>query len=923
MSRLSKSPPSSSPRPRSSSSGSSQSVRETGHEPGWESTQAELTARFPFIRDCLPGQLLQLRIENWMAYTGPVEVNFLTGINLLAAPNGAGKSSLLCAMAFGLGYDVSHISRRGSRLRDFIKNGHSACSVSCVLAGRKAGEFVTTRRDLRLSGEQTVSTFYVNGRECGVEARMEFQRRLRLQVDNLICFMPQERVPEFATMRPEDLFTATLRAIDFDLHEAYVGLRDWEAKREETENLLIQGRADLSALDRAVEKLRLEHEELKRLQGCENRRILCEGKILEGRVSAVEQRLEEQERARKETERQVETSKEKLKKVDEKIQEVQHLLRRVSQDRGRVTAQWLQEQASVGAELEDFVADAMADVERLEAEIAALPEKALEWKREKERLAKEFAVRHAVLMRAKAAEEKVRLEAEREKAHVAASMKEIQNSLAACNARRRELQHKATEARMRLQTLEGEEQDLLRQVQIERRKHAVLEENRRSAKVKNLLHFMSTGGGDRGRQQSLSTALQLLKERKLKHTFGPVAFITQVKSAKYLPYVEHLLQGRLGAFVCTDDEEMKFLSRSNCHALFLRADLRGRVRLPTASAQMQALGVECFLHEQLEFVLDDSDGDAPTWGAWGEERRQDNRSPRGSGAAVEAPASVEACAETARLRCGLDEPQGSAEQKKREAERRRDQLLLLIRETVVSFTNANTIFVVRDSLTPQEEQRMQQFMKEELARVFQFPVRKLVYFKGAAVHSVQKSLHDNFWLDACDVLRSRLHVAAPRNGHSQSAGSALSLAHSASPFAGILAVVQHPTNGTATREGERQQAEALAEKRGHIQKERESLLKELEALERENEELAGKRQEAILERQTLIEKDTHLAKASHDHAFAKDLYEAVVTEVKKDIEETIRALESKRPRPGALLAQERRLEQRIWKRLSEALNKER
>ncbi|KFH01120.1 RecF/RecN/SMC N terminal domain-containing protein, partial [Toxoplasma gondii VAND] len=211
MSRLSKSPPSSSPRPRSSSSGSSQSVRETGHEPGWESTQAELTARFPFIRDCLPGQLLQLRIENWMAYTGPVEVNFLTGINLLAAPNGAGKSSLLCAMAFGLGYDVSHISRRGSRLRDFIKNGHSACSVSCVLAGRKAGEFVTTRRDLRLSGEQTVSTFYVNGRECGVEARMEFQRRLRLQVDNLICFMPQERVPEFATMRPEDLFTATLR----------------------------------------------------------------------------------------------------------------------------------------------------------------------------------------------------------------------------------------------------------------------------------------------------------------------------------------------------------------------------------------------------------------------------------------------------------------------------------------------------------------------------------------------------------------------------------------------------------------------------------------------------------------------------------------------------------------------------------------
>ncbi|PFH34897.1 RecF/RecN/SMC N terminal domain-containing protein [Besnoitia besnoiti] len=855
-------------------------------------TQAELTARFPFVRDCLPGQLLQLRLENWMAYTGPVEVNFLTGINLLAAPNGAGKSSLLCAMAFGLGYDVSHISRRGSRLRDFIKVGFSTCSVACVLVGRRPGEFVTTKRELRLSGDQTTSTFYINGRECGVEARAEFHRKLKLQVDNLICFMPQERVPEFATMRPEALFMATLRAIDFDLHEAYVGLRDWEAKREETEALLTEGRADLLVLSRAVEKLRLEHEELQRLQGCEKKRILCEGKILQLRLSAVRQSRSEQMRGREKLEKKLDKAKAAVARVDEKLRAVEAVLRRVTQDRGRLTARWIRAQETVGTQLEDFVADAMADVERLESKIAALPEKAQEWKAERERLEKEFAVRHTVLERARATEEKVRLEAERDKAHVAARMQEIQDVVAECSARRRALQQEAAEARLRLQTLESEEQDLHRQIATERRKEAILRENREGAAVKNLFHFLASGGGDRGRQQSLQTALQLQREKKLRHSFGPVALITKVRSARYRPYVEHLLQARLAAFVCVDEEEMKLLSRLSCHGLLLRADLRGRVRLPTATAQMKAMGVECFIHEQLAFEA----------------------------------ASVEDAAEGER---GCVKDEGAGETRDDAARRRRQEAVeAVIRETVVSFTNANSIFVARDSLTPQEEQRMQQFMKDELARVFQFPVRKLVYFKGNAVHSVQKSIHDNFWIDACDVLRTRLPAhAQPPAASREKQGSAgapaaastaatVSSAALAPAFAGVLDVV---AEGVPRRVGEgdkeasacRRREEAFAARRVQILQERERHVQKLEELETACDNVTRRRQMAVAERQTLIEKDTKLAKAAHDVAFAKELFEAVATE--------IRALDAKRPPRGALLAEQRRLQQRIWDRLSEAL----
>ncbi|PHJ18843.1 smc n terminal domain-containing protein, partial [Cystoisospora suis] len=130
---------------RSSEGGRGRRLAEGG---GWRS---EKTAKqFPFYKECLPGQLLQVRLHNWMAYEGPVEVNFRPGVNLIAAGNGVGKSSLLCAMAFGLGYDVSHITQRGRKLRDFIKAGQTACSVSCILVGRETGDFIHTTRQLRL-----------------------------------------------------------------------------------------------------------------------------------------------------------------------------------------------------------------------------------------------------------------------------------------------------------------------------------------------------------------------------------------------------------------------------------------------------------------------------------------------------------------------------------------------------------------------------------------------------------------------------------------------------------------------------------------------------------------------------------------------------------------------------------------------------
>ena len=48
------------------------------------------------------GQIMHIRLRNFMTYAGPVEVHPGPRLNLILGPNGSGKSSLVCAICLGL-----------------------------------------------------------------------------------------------------------------------------------------------------------------------------------------------------------------------------------------------------------------------------------------------------------------------------------------------------------------------------------------------------------------------------------------------------------------------------------------------------------------------------------------------------------------------------------------------------------------------------------------------------------------------------------------------------------------------------------------------------------------------------------------------------------------------------------------------------
>ncbi|GFE54416.1 SMC N terminal domain-containing protein [Babesia ovis] len=254
------------------------------------------------------GAIDSISMENWMAYTGPVRLKALPGVNIIAAANGCGKSAIVCAIAIGLGFETNVLSR-GDNIKSFIKRGfhkaklqiglvdHSAPNGITMInrtitvtqnSGTKSGSDKTavdeddpdagkndpdddktvdepetaensleegskskkhqedededydgtenklnTRSKRRKVAKKKVveanlvpvntavpksstsirNEWTINGKPATFEMVKQLQKRLNIQVNNLLTFLAQANVGKFASLSPQQLFRSTLNAI--------------------------------------------------------------------------------------------------------------------------------------------------------------------------------------------------------------------------------------------------------------------------------------------------------------------------------------------------------------------------------------------------------------------------------------------------------------------------------------------------------------------------------------------------------------------------------------------------------------------------------------------------------------------------------------------------------------------------------------
>lgn len=221
-----------------------------------------------------PGSVMRVEVKNFMTYSNCVIEPGPT-LNLVLGPNGTGKSSFVCALCVGLAGSTKLLGRADD-IASFIRRGTDQGEVKVTLADERGGTLVVRRRMKRTSnGAQ--NEWWVNGKTSTMTKVKEIVSKYNIQLDNLCQFLPQDKVSEFARMKPIELLKATEMAIGdgnlYNLHESLIKeKKDMDEKKKlvDLESAAVaRHEEELGELERALgpmkEKKRLQ-EQVKVLQ---------------------------------------------------------------------------------------------------------------------------------------------------------------------------------------------------------------------------------------------------------------------------------------------------------------------------------------------------------------------------------------------------------------------------------------------------------------------------------------------------------------------------------------------------------------------------------------------------------------------------------------------------------------------------------
>lgn len=178
-----------------------------------------------------PGAIVRVLLENFVTYEHAV-FNPGPNLNMVIGPNGTGKSSLVCAICLGLGFHPKHLGRASS-MGEFVKHGKESAIVEIEIQGRPDQRTNPVIR-LQIRKEDNKSKWWLNGKEANHQTIKNVTTDLRIQIDNLCQFLPQDRVAEFAGLTPIQLLHETLRAAAPEpMIEAHEQLKELHRKQKE------------------------------------------------------------------------------------------------------------------------------------------------------------------------------------------------------------------------------------------------------------------------------------------------------------------------------------------------------------------------------------------------------------------------------------------------------------------------------------------------------------------------------------------------------------------------------------------------------------------------------------------------------------------------------------------------------------------
>ena len=234
------------------------------HSDGRSEWNVEILRQLGFKK----GSIIRVHMKNFLTYDysmvfpGP-------RLNVILGPNGTGKSTITHAICLACAGSAATVGRSPD-LKQFVKHNKEGeeCFVEVdIFEQPESGKVLRIKRSLNT--ETTGSKWMVDDKKSSEQQVKSLMRNLKIDVDNLCSFMPQDKVGNFSTQTPQGILQKTLEAItsiespDKNLFEIQKELADVEG----TKNRIC---ADMEAkekqLSTTLNQLRAMETDVKRMQ---------------------------------------------------------------------------------------------------------------------------------------------------------------------------------------------------------------------------------------------------------------------------------------------------------------------------------------------------------------------------------------------------------------------------------------------------------------------------------------------------------------------------------------------------------------------------------------------------------------------------------------------------------------------------------
>ena len=245
------------------------------------------------------GAIVRVKLHQFLTYQ---DVEFKPGprLNVVMGPNGTGKSSIVCAIAIGLGASP-RVLGRADTLTEFILTGKESAMTEIELVKDLNGGTYTITRQITKSQRGT-SKWKIDGKaatEPHVKKLVEDE--LNIQIGNLCTFLPQEKVGEFSAFDKIALLRETEKALGgqalLDEHEKLVDLEKEMHDSTRRSRSVVE---ELEEVEKQKRNMEPDKEKLERRQAHLERKELCEKRLLwvrfeERKAEALEAKEKKQE----------------------------------------------------------------------------------------------------------------------------------------------------------------------------------------------------------------------------------------------------------------------------------------------------------------------------------------------------------------------------------------------------------------------------------------------------------------------------------------------------------------------------------------------------------------------------------------------------------------------------------------------------